>query len=90
MIPNLWNAFRTAMRTAWAWARRYEILADEEDARKRLIHCEFCSALSRSRQCDVCTCFVDAKVLLNPEECPVGKWPAVWRKKLTKPGSTGT
>lgn len=67
----------------WAFLRR-DPLASSEETKKRLDICESCEFFDAdSRQCLVCTCFIDAKTLLASERCPVGKWQRVRQRKRT-------
>lgn len=38
--------------------------------------CNKCENLKNRpwRNCTICHCFVDAKVLVKSEKCPIGKW----------------
>lgn len=73
-------------RVAWAKARGYRTLATEEEAEDRLDICLDCPFLApeSNYRCKICTCFVEAKVLLTTEECPKKKWLAIWSKKIRK------
>lgn len=49
-------------------------LADPDTQKKRLDLCNSCDRLSKLRSCEVCYCFVDAKVTLEKAGCPLNKW----------------
>ncbi len=51
------------------------LLVKPEVAAKRLSICQNCMLYeSESAQCQVCTCFMPAKVTLRAEKCPQGFW----------------
>lgn len=81
--------FPNPFRFAWAmivsaygrlWG--YQILADEDVAEDRLDICEECP-FRRGEQCGICSCWLEAKVRLNLEQCPKKKWTRLWIKKRT-------
>lgn len=80
IFPNPFRAVVAAIRIAWYRLRGYEILAEPEEQQARLETCWDCEEYVAS-QCRVCTCFLDAKTSLLPEQCPKGKWLRVKRKK---------
>ena len=44
-------------------------------AESRLTECERCENFKRvSRQCSLCSCFMDAKTKLLHAGCPINKW----------------
>jgi hypothetical protein len=53
------------------WAKSGFALS--EKASERLQICQGCDELKNGR-CQVCQCFVAAKVKLATEKCPLGKW----------------
>jgi hypothetical protein len=81
IFPNPVRFLATIGRTFWARLAGYRVLLTPEEQDNRLVACEVCEELTESRQCRVCTCFVDAKTALAPERCPLGRWPAIWVKK---------
>lgn len=49
--------------------------ASAELARERLKVCEQCEYFARlTRQCRLCSCFMDAKTKILEAECPMQKW----------------
>ncbi len=67
---------KAAWRSFWALLRGKPVFVSPETADSRLDVCEGCVFFdSHSRQCTVCACFVDAKVMLREETCPNGFWP---------------
>ena len=46
---------------------------DSQNAIKRRLICKNCE-LRKGLVCGECGCFINAKVQLDEEECPVGKW----------------
>jgi hypothetical protein len=79
-------------RAAWARLRGYRVLATLDEQEYRTDECFNCPHLAPDgEQCDKCGCFIIAKTWIATEKCPVGRWPAVWRKKkLTKKADGGT
>jgi hypothetical protein len=51
----------------------FNALSGKSDT-ERLSVCEKCPKLTKTRQCDMCGCFVDAKTTINQEYCPMNKW----------------
>jgi len=51
----------------------YNALSGKSDT-ERLSVCESCPKLTKTRQCDMCGCFVDAKTTIKQEYCPMNKW----------------
>lgn len=71
-IPHLASA---VIRAVVRWWNRAEVIASPQLADKRLEVCERCPFFEEeSRQCNVCTCFVDLLVELKGERCPKGFW----------------
>ena len=67
----LWAVWRSSL----ALVRRKPVFVNDllRDLRKKA--CARCEAFDpQTRQCKVCTCFVDIKVLLSSETCPKGRW----------------
>ncbi len=71
-IPNFFGAIWKLVR---GFFRGEETLASEELTASRLGVCEGCPRFCKeSRQCEVCTCFVDVKVALKSASCPLDYW----------------
>lgn len=49
----------------------------EETRVERLVKCNECPRLLKTRQCGECYCFVDLKTKYKQESCPMGKWEAI-------------
>lgn len=50
-------------------------MAAEELGGERLKVCESCEYMTRySRQCKLCSCFLDLKVKLLESSCPINHW----------------
>ena len=65
----------TVVKAAQAVASNQKMLSPEQNAKYRLSVCNSCEFLiKKTGRCGQCGCFVSAKVKLNFEECPVGKW----------------
>lgn len=71
-IPNFFSAMWKAIKHWW---KGDPVLASEESVESRLSVCERCPHFAEdSRQCRVCTCFVDVKVALQDSSCPMDYW----------------
>ena len=71
-IPHLLGAI---WKLLCGWCGGKKTIASPKLAASRLAICEKCRFLDRgSRQCEKCTCFVDALTLLETGECPEGFW----------------
>ena len=44
------------------------------DAATRLAICHHCDQYTRTRQCQLCNCFMPAKARLPSSRCPKGLW----------------
>lgn len=86
MIFRWYSPFLLALGTiklTFARVLGFEILARVEEVNFRRSECEGCQFfIEESRQCGVCTCFVDGKVWITTESCPKKKWRSIWRKKV--------
>lgn len=79
------RALAALARSVYARIAGYEVLAASEIQEKRLEICSTCENLDEDAgQCRICGCITFAKTALSVERCPVGKWDAIWRKKLDK------
>ena len=77
-IPNPFRAIRAGCRVIRQKIAGRAVLVDDETLRQRLEACEKCPELDRdSRQCKVCTCFVDVKAALSTEKCPRRRWTVI-------------
>ncbi len=75
------NAAGAVLRTLWAKLRGYRILASELDYRQRIHTCRACEHFDPdSEQCRICGCFAEAKTRLAVEQCPKGKWRAIFSR----------
>jgi hypothetical protein len=77
--------FAAAVRVAYARFRGYHTLVNISEERHRRHQCSMCphrlpGPEILGDQCGLCTCLLDAKVLLTMEKCPDGRWKRVWRK----------
>lgn len=84
MILRFSSPFRLAwagIKLFWARLRGFRTLTTPWEAECRLNICHQCPELTESGQCRVCACFVESKTLLAPENCPLGKWKAIWVAK---------
>lgn len=68
--------FAAAMLRAIAeWASTGDPLVPDWVKDRRRGKCEICPRfVAKSRQCSVCSCFVDLKNWLKTEKCPEGRW----------------
>jgi hypothetical protein len=63
------------MRPVKPWdLLRKENWTEAEVYAKRLEICEECSHFTKTRQCDLCYCFMDMKTRLENAYCPIRKW----------------
>jgi len=66
---------KTTQRASSAIINNHKIISEKDQAKKRLDICNKCPNLSKKGgRCDLCGCFVVAKVKLEFETCPAGKW----------------
>lgn len=72
-LPNFFKACWRIVR--WAFTRPVDLIVPSEVADSRLLSCLSCPRLvADTRQCAECTCFVDVKVMLSTESCPLKRW----------------
>jgi hypothetical protein len=65
----------TAQKACSAIITNQKIISASGTAKNRLDICNKCPNLSKKEgRCDLCGCFVVAKVKLDFESCPAGKW----------------
>lgn len=86
MIFDVFVPFRLVFagaRLAWARFRGFRVLVTPDEQTRRLNECENCDQLTRTRQCQVCKCFVDEKILLTTEKCPLKKWLRIYERNIT-------
>jgi hypothetical protein len=75
IFPNPFRALASAARMLWWKINGWAVLLEPHEQQNRLNKCNRCLVMNpESRQCEICTCFVDAKTLLAPERCPLGLW----------------
>jgi hypothetical protein len=84
-FPNVFRFFLAGLRTGYAKLRGYRVLVNEEEEQHRWRRCEICPHRINGPeligdQCALCTCLLDAKLLLTMEKCPDGRWKRIWRK----------
>ena len=54
---------------------KYIMFTDMKTRLERAGHCQRCEYYRRSlRQCTQCGCFVNLKVMMAAQACPIGKW----------------
>lgn len=81
-FPNIFRAALSAVRLAYWKLRGWRTLVYPHEQGRRLAACEACIHLDKeSRQCKLCTCFVDWKTWLATEACPDTRWNRQRRKK---------
>lgn len=72
-IPNALRALGRLIRGIFF--RPEPVIVEPEVQDARLQKCNECEFLVPDcRQCVLCTCFVDVKVLLSTESCPKKRW----------------
>lgn len=82
IFPNLFRAAVAAVIAGYAKVRGYKVLASEDVQEARQQICDVCE-FRKGEQCGICSCFIDAKVMLNTEQCPRRKWFRRWVKSGT-------
>lgn len=71
-IPNFFSAM---WKVVVGWWKGEDVVAKLAVVDRRLAICERCPEFVKdSRQCEVCTCFVDIKTQLKTAKCPIGRW----------------
>ena len=65
-VLSVANAIANAIKSG-------KIVASKESISKRIEMCKKCRHLSGNR-CSVCGCFVNIKVGINGEKCPLNHW----------------
>ena len=72
---NPWGIERKTMRPVKPLdLLRKENWTEEEVYAKRIEICGECSHFTKTRQCDLCHCFMDMKTRLENAYCPIRKW----------------
>lgn len=51
-----------------------DCFATEEEAKRRAKICDGCSHLTKMNTCNLCGCFMPAKVKYKQATCPKSKW----------------
>lgn len=81
-IPNPVRFLWALIFAAWWTMRGYKVLASEEtvsDRRFVCYHCPFYDEIFD--QCNKCGCAIEAKIRLNSEKSPDGRWGRVYEKR---------
>lgn len=79
-FPNPIRFVQAVANTIWFWLCGYDVLATEDEMDRRAAHCDFCPE-NVDGQCQLCTCFLSAKLSLTAEACPQNKWKKILRKR---------
>lgn len=80
-IPNPFRFLWAMLFAAWWKWRGYRVLASDETVLNRLAVCYQCPFYDDVfGQCTKCGCLVEAKVRLNSERSPDGRWDRVYEK----------
>lgn len=82
-IDSPFRAIFAGMKLAICKFLGFRVLATEDEQEQRLNECEDCVELTTERQCRVCTCFIDAKVILATEGCPKKLWLPIYKRRRT-------
>lgn len=69
------------LRTAYARARGYRVLAEDVEQDARLYVCSSCSE-NNDGDCRICGCNLFAKTILTAEQCPLKKWRRIREKAV--------
>jgi len=81
-FPNPINLFVSWIVHNWAAFRGFETLARPEAQIIRQKECDVCVYVSEGGWlCNLCGCMLIAKRSLAMEQCPIGKWKRIWKKK---------
>lgn len=83
-FPNPVKLLSTVLVALYARWCGYETLAAPYTRRYRFRKCRRCSYNPDGYQCSACSCLIEAKISLNTEKCPKGRWNRVWLKKTRK------
>jgi len=74
-FPNPVRFIRSMWRSFLRWRRGDRVIASPEVQSVRKGKCLICPHYSPvARQCLLCTCFTDLKVLFADESCPDKRW----------------
>jgi hypothetical protein len=79
-FPNPLKLAKAALVAAYAKWRGYQIIATKRTMRSRFRLCRICVHNPDGFQCAKCSCLLEAKISLNTERCPAGRWERVWKK----------
>lgn len=84
-IPNPFRFAVAMLRSGYARLRGYRVLTNQAEESERWGKCLRCphrlpGPELLGDQCALCTCLLDAKVLLTMEQCPDGRWKRIWSK----------
>jgi hypothetical protein len=72
-----WQQYKQALGETrpWDFIKPSTEFVSKVDAAKRLDICKACpKIINPTLQCDICKCFMGAKVHLEKATCPIGKW----------------
>jgi hypothetical protein len=78
-LPTMGEMIKSATKSAALWASRGFQHADEETLKIRMDACSKCEfwdsqALRGTGRCMKCGCSTWAKLRMDTERCPIGKW----------------
>jgi len=84
-VPNPILFLLAMVRTCYVRLWGYRILVNEEEEKFRWRRCNICPHRIKGPeiigdQCGICSCLLDAKLLLTMEQCPDNRWKRIWRK----------
>lgn len=73
MIPTLARAIWHALLYV---ANRQSVIAPPKIVQWRRRQCEGCqhSSMTKFPRCGKCLCFIELKITLSSESCPIGRW----------------
>lgn len=76
MRPKAKTALKAVRRVVVAAVTGSKVFVGEKLTAQRVDLCHRCPHfLPKTRQCGLCSCFVDVKAKLATEECPDHRWP---------------
>lgn len=84
-LPSKSQRVKTAAKAAVRNAANLLRRTTKDVAAERVAVCESCPSgklRESDRRCSECSCFVDAKVMMAAEFCPLGHWDAVKKKRV--------
>lgn len=73
-MSKIKSGMKSLFKIAENKAKGIDQSVPEAVAKERLSICKSCPHFTKTRQCGICKCFMDAKVKYRQEKCDAGKW----------------